>query len=71
MKQQNSPRTSKKNAEKLGQETEGKNLKANPAPDNDTRESDTTAPDHEVYVDLEPDELHPDEEPLDVDEEER
>ncbi len=69
MKQKNSPRTTKHNADNLGQEADDKNIKANPASE-DNRESDTTPADHEIYVDLEPDELHPDEEPLDVQEDE-
>ena len=40
------------------EEKEKKKVSGKPAPKGADRESENTPPDHEVYVDLEPDELH-------------
>lgn len=67
MKQKDNFHIKKGDKDTLGEKSEQKELSGNPAPREDRRESDTTPPDHEVYVDLEPDELHlGDEEPEDV-----
>ncbi|NDK57042.1 hypothetical protein GWO68_14040 [Pontibacter sp. BT213] len=68
MKQKDNAHTKKGDGDTLG-ETKKRKLSDNPAPTNADRESETTPPDHEVYVDLEPDELHVgdvDQEPEDV-----
>ena len=66
MKQKDNAHTKKGDHDTLG-ESKKRKLSNNPAPKEDTHESETTPPDHEVYVDLEPDELHiGDEEPDDV-----
>ena len=57
MKHKDSFKTGKEDSDNLGG-SKKKKLSDNPAPKEDTHESDTTPPDHEVYVDLEPDELH-------------
>jgi len=66
MKQKDNTHIKKGDHDQLGQ-SKKRELSDNPAPKEDKHESETTAPDHEVYVDLEPDELHiGDEEPDDV-----
>ena len=42
----------------LGEEKDRNQVSDKPAPREVDRESETTPPEHEVYVDLEPDELH-------------
>ncbi|MFD2248146.1 hypothetical protein [Pontibacter ruber] len=69
MKQKDNAHIKKGDKDQLGEKGPQQELSKNPAPRDADHESDTTPPDHEVYVDLEPDELHPDEEPLDVNEE--
>jgi hypothetical protein len=64
-------RTRKDDGDKLGEKDHNQKLTKNPAPKEDPRESEMTPPENEVYVDLEPDELHTDDEPLDVDEEDK
>ncbi|WP_242922627.1 hypothetical protein [Pontibacter liquoris] len=66
MKNKDNFRTRREDGDELGERGENQKITKNPAPENADQESDTTPPDHEVYVDLEPDELHLDEEPLDV-----
>ncbi|WP_162425653.1 hypothetical protein [Pontibacter pudoricolor] len=69
MKQKDNAHTKKGDKDSLGIKSEKKNISKNPAPKEDDRESETTPSDHEVYVDLEPDELHlgdADQEPEDV-----
>jgi hypothetical protein len=51
-------RSSKHEGDSLGKSKEGKNIKENPAPKEADKESETTPKENEVYVDLEPDELH-------------
>jgi hypothetical protein len=58
MKQKDNSHEKKSGSGHLGQESEKKNISDKPAPKSADRESETTPPDHEVYVDLEPDELH-------------
>jgi hypothetical protein len=68
MKHKDNAHIKKGDGDTLG-DSKKKPLSDNPAPREDKRESDTTPPDHEVYVDLEPDELHLgdiDQEPDDV-----
>lgn len=67
MKNKDSFKTGKDDSDNLGGKIKKREISNNPAPREDAHESDTTPPDHEVYVDLEPDELHlGDEEPEDV-----
>ncbi|MBB6611044.1 hypothetical protein H7F15_08350 [Pontibacter sp. Tf4] len=69
MKQKDNAHIKKGDKDSLGEKSEKKEISKNPAPQEATRESETTPPDHEVYVDLEPDELHlgdSDQEPDDV-----
>jgi hypothetical protein len=42
----------------LGEEKDRNKVSDKPAPKGADRESETTPPEHEIYVDLEPDELH-------------
>ena len=42
----------------MGEHDKQEKVTAKPAPEKADRESENTPPDHEVYVDLEPDELH-------------
>jgi hypothetical protein len=42
----------------LGEQKDRNKVSDKPAPKSADRESETTPPDHEIYVDLEPDELH-------------
>ncbi len=51
-----------------GKRTSIKNVAQNRAPEKANHESDMTPPENEVYVDLEPDELSQEDEPLDVEE---
>lgn len=64
-------RTRKDDGDSLGEKDHEHKLSKNPAPEEDTRESKMTPPENEVYVDLEPDELHKDNQPLDVEEEDK
>ncbi len=57
MKQKDNTHIKKGDGDTLG-ESKKKTISKNPAPKEDPRESETTPPDNEVYVDLEPDELH-------------
>ena len=69
MKHKDNTHIKKGDKDSLGEKSEKKKISDNPAPKEDKRESETTPPDHEVYVDLEPDELHlgdVDQEPDDV-----
>ncbi|MBJ6118766.1 hypothetical protein JAO76_11215 [Pontibacter sp. BT310] len=69
MKQKDNAHTKKGDKDSLGEKSEKKDISKNPAPIDADRESETTPSDHEVYVDLEPDELHlgdVDQEPEDV-----
>ncbi|GAB3199942.1 hypothetical protein ABID22_003912 [Pontibacter aydingkolensis] len=51
-------------ADKLGEGAPRKNIDKNPAPREADRESLNTPKENEVYVDLEPDELHVGDEPV-------
>lgn len=42
----------------MGESDDQKKVSGKPAPKKADRESENTPPDHEVYVNLEPDELH-------------
>ncbi|TXK38020.1 hypothetical protein FVR03_14510 [Pontibacter qinzhouensis] len=71
MKNTENTRTRKDGGDTLGKKEHTQEVTKNPAPKEADRESETTPPENEVYVDIEPDELHPDDEPLDVSEEEK
>lgn len=58
MKNKDNFRTSKNDGDNLGERDSMEKVTNNPAPRKVDRESENTPPDHEVYVDLEPDELH-------------
>ncbi|MEJ8756036.1 hypothetical protein WG947_03450 [Pontibacter sp. H259] len=58
MKQKDNAHIKKGDHDTLGGSSNKRKLSDNPAPKEDPHESETTPPDHEVYVDLEPDELH-------------
>lgn len=58
MKNKDNFRTSKQDGDNLGKREGQEKISPNPAPKKVDRESEHTPPDHEVYVDLEPDELH-------------
>jgi hypothetical protein len=58
MKNKNAPKTRREDGENLGNNEKQGEVSKNPAPKNADRESENTPPDHEVYVNLEPDELH-------------
>ncbi|WP_299704004.1 hypothetical protein [uncultured Pontibacter sp.] len=60
MKNQDNFHEKKSDSGHLGEEKDRNKVSKNPAPKGTApdRESETTPPDHEVYVDLEPDELH-------------
>jgi hypothetical protein len=58
MKNQDNFHEKKSDSGHLGEEQKKKKVSDNPSPKGADRESETTPPDHEVYVDLEPDELH-------------
>ncbi|MDX5481330.1 MAG: hypothetical protein LPK07_06570 [Hymenobacteraceae bacterium] len=69
MKNKDNFRTRKDDGDKLGEQADKEKLSKTPSPKgtNPDRESETTPPENEVYVDLEPDELHlSDEEPEEV-----
>ena len=69
MRHMHNPKTRKGDGDSLGEnKNHNQKLSEKPAPRDADHESDTTPPENEVYIDIEPDELHPDEEPLDVDE---
>ncbi|MDX5420178.1 MAG: hypothetical protein LPK09_13270 [Hymenobacteraceae bacterium] len=58
MKNQDNFHEKKSDSGHLGEEKEKKKISDKPSPKGADRESENTPPDHEVYVDLEPDELH-------------
>lgn len=58
MKNKDNSRTRKDDGDSLGEHDKQKKVTEKPAPEKADRESENTPPDHEVYVDLEPDELH-------------
>lgn len=66
MKQKDYSHEKKADSGHLGKESEKKNISGKPAPKSADRESEHTPPDHEVYVDLEPDELHIGEDNLEI-----
>ncbi|WP_187264355.1 hypothetical protein [Pontibacter beigongshangensis] len=71
MRNTENSRTRKDGGDTLGEKDRQQKVEKDPAPREADRESETTPPENEVYVDMEPDELHPDEEPLDVSEEDK
>jgi hypothetical protein len=58
MKNKNAPKTRRDDGENLGNNDRNGEVSKNPAPKKVDRESENTPPDNEVYVNLEPDELH-------------
>lgn len=58
MKNKDNFRTRRDDGGSLGDQDEQKKVTEKPAPKKVDRESENTPPDHEVYVNLEPDELH-------------
>ncbi|MBC5993261.1 hypothetical protein [Pontibacter cellulosilyticus] len=64
MKNKDNFRTEKHHAESLGNEQKRKKIDKDPAPKEADRESINTPKENEVYVDLEPDELHVGDEPV-------
>ncbi|MEJ8804222.1 hypothetical protein [Pontibacter sp. H249] len=67
MKNKDNFRTTKHDGDKLGESENHKEIAKNPAPKEADRESMNTPKENEVYVDLEPDELHlGDEQPEEV-----
>ena len=57
-------RTEKQHGDSLGGSNKPKKVEENPAPREADRESMNTPEENEVYVDLEPDELHVGDEPV-------
>lgn len=58
MKNKDNFRTTKHEGDSLGKKEADEKIKQNPAPKEVDRESEMTPKENEVYVDLEPDELH-------------
>jgi hypothetical protein len=58
MKNEDNFHEKKSDSGHLGEQKDRNKVSDKPAPKSVDRESETTPPDHEVYVDLEPDELH-------------
>jgi hypothetical protein len=58
MKNKNAPRTRRDDGENLGNNGRNGEVSKNQTPKKVDRESENTPPDNEVYVNLEPDELH-------------
>lgn len=71
MQQKDSSRTRRDDGGNLGEKDHEHKVSENPAPKEADRESEMTPPENEIYVDLEPDELHPDEEPLEVNDDDK
>jgi len=69
MQQKDNFRTRKDDGDSLGDKDKKQKISKDPAPSKADRESENTPPENEIYVDLEPEELHPDDEPLDVNDE--
>ncbi|MBX0333080.1 hypothetical protein K3G39_07505 [Pontibacter sp. HSC-14F20] len=66
MKNQDNFHEKKRDSGHLGKESDKKKISDKPAPKSADRESETTSPDNEVYVNLEPDELHIGDEEIDI-----
>ena len=64
MKNKDNFRSDKHHADSLGSEQKHKKIEENPAPKEADRESMNTPEENQVYVDLEPDELHVGDEPV-------
>jgi hypothetical protein len=58
MKQKDNFRATKHQGDNLGEKSKDEKLQKNPAPKKVDKESEMTPKENEVYVDLEPDELH-------------
>lgn len=58
MKNQANFHEKKSDSGHLGEKKGKKKVSSKPSPRGADRESETTPPDHEIYVNLEPDELH-------------
>lgn len=58
MKNKDNFRTRRDDGDSLGESDKQENVAKKPAPKKVDKESENTPPDHEVYVNLEPDELH-------------
>ncbi|PVY41794.1 hypothetical protein [Pontibacter virosus] len=66
MKNQDNFHEKKRDSGHLGKDSDKKKVSGKPAPKSADRESENTPPDHEVYVDLEPDELHIGDEEIEI-----
>ena len=66
MKNEDNFHEKKRDSGHLGKDSDKKKISGKPAPKSADRESDTTPPDHEVYVNLEPDELHIGDEEIEI-----
>jgi len=66
MKNKENLHEKKRDSGHLGEEKERNKVSGKPAPREVDRESETTPPEHEIYVDLEPDELHLADEEIEV-----
>ncbi|WP_439881640.1 hypothetical protein ACSX1A_00485 [Pontibacter sp. MBLB2868] len=72
MKQKDNFRTTKHEGDSLGEKGKDEKIQNKPAPEKVDKESEMTPKENEVYVDLEPDELHVgDEKPTKVKEEKK
>ncbi|GAB3829063.1 hypothetical protein [Pontibacter rugosus] len=58
MKNKDGARTTKRDGDSLGERDSIEKVTENPSPREADRESENTPPENEVYVNLEPDELH-------------
>ncbi|GHA72256.1 hypothetical protein [Pontibacter akesuensis] len=58
MKNKDGARTTKRDGDSLGNQDSKKKVSDNPSQRGTGRESENTPPENEVYVNLEPDELH-------------
>ncbi|WP_347158301.1 hypothetical protein [Pontibacter chitinilyticus] len=66
MKNKENFRTRRDDGDDLGERNSTNKVTSDPAPEEVDHESENTPPENEVYVDLEPDELHDEDDPLDV-----
>jgi hypothetical protein len=71
MKNKDNFRATKHEGDYLGSSQKDKKVEKNPAPKEVDRESLNTPKENEIYVDLEPDELHVGEEPVEEVEEKK
>lgn len=66
MKSKDNFRTRRDDGDDLGETNGGEKVTNKPAPEEVDYESEQTPPENEVYVNLEPDDINLEEEPLDV-----